>query len=84
MSAPAVLRCLVLLLPLGLGGCITSASDLGRLNPFAEKQERLPGERRSIIDPARTTLPKPGQEAAPAEPAAAEPAARPASRRKAR
>ncbi len=69
MSAPAILRCLVLLLPLGLGGCITSAPDLSRLNPFAEKQERLPGTRRSIIDPSRTTLPRPGQEAAAAEPA---------------
>ena len=84
MSAPAILRSLVLLLPLGLGGCIASAPDLSRLNPFAERQDPLPGQRRSIIDPSRTTLPKPGQQAASAEPAEAEPAARPASNRKAR
>ena len=84
MSAPVILRCLVLLLPLGLGGCITSAPDLSRLNPFAERQERLPGTRRPIIDPSRTTLPKPGQQAAAAEPAPAEPAARPAAKRTAR
>ncbi len=61
-----ILRHSVLLLCFAAAGC----DDLSGLNPFAEKQKRIPGERHAILGPARTAGPAGGAPKTAALPAA--------------